>query len=149
MGAAAEFVLGMKQTKLRHALSTRCTAAAAAVDRCVSGEVLEQMKQQHALSTNGGLIVTYLLDEPAALPFVEPAAAAGDASGFFSSGSATTDAAAGGGSNGWRCKPSAVVFWDDGRDYGTGMPVPQQLVDEGCPAAVFAFLEEQQAWPQY
>jgi hypothetical protein len=27
-------------------------------DRCVSGEVLEQMKQRHALSTNGGLIVT-------------------------------------------------------------------------------------------
>jgi hypothetical protein len=128
----------------------------------VSGEVLEQMKQRHALSTNGGLIVTYLLDEPAALPFVQPAAAAaagGDPGGFFSSsGSSSTanvtsmsslTARTSSSSSGWRCKPSAVVMWDDGRDYGAGMPVPLQLVDAGCPAAVFAFLEQQQHWVQY
>jgi hypothetical protein len=124
-------------------------------DRCVSGEVLEQMKQRHALSTNGGLIVTYLLDEPAALPFVQPAAAGvGDAGGFFSSSSAAASVsvsslAASSSSSGWRCRPSAVVLWDDGRDYGAGMPVPSQLVDAGCPAAVFAFLEQQQHWVQY
>jgi hypothetical protein len=102
------------------------------------------MKQRHALSTNGGLIVTYLLDEPLTLPFVQPAAAAAaaagaNAGGFFSSSSS---------SSGWRCKPAAVVLWDDGRDYSVGMPVPQQLVDEGCPAAVFAFLELEQHWEQ-
>lgn len=139
--------------KQRHVLSTNgglivtylllllCFCA----DRCVSGEVLEQMKQRHALSTNGGLIVTYLLDEPASLPFVQPAAAATAAAGAEAGswiGSSSS-------SSGWRCRASAVVTWDDGRDYGPGMPVPPQLVDEGCPAAVWAFLEAQQHWQQF
>jgi len=94
-------------------------------DATISGEVLEEMKAAHALSGNGGLIVTFLLDEPALLPLVDhpPTAAAAD-----------DDA----GSRQQRCKLAAVVTWDDGRDYGAGVPVPAELVDEQCPAEVFA-----------
>eukprot|EP00775_Hariotina_reticulata_P006794 gene6794-7011_t len=42
---------------------------------------------------------------------------------------------------------SAVVTWDDGRDYGAGVPVPAALVDDGCPTQVFSFLEARQSWP--
>jgi hypothetical protein len=149
--AAASFILYVIADRA-YAFSRLLSLSA---DRCVSGEVLEQMKQRHALSTNGGLIVTYLLDEPSSLPFVQPAAASagsGDAAGFFSNGSSMTSVSAAAGSSsssGWRCKPSAVVLWDDGRDYGAGMPVPRQLVDAGCPAAVFAFVKQEQHWEQY
>jgi hypothetical protein len=106
----------------------------------VSGEVLEQMKQLYTLHGNGGLIVTFLLDEPSEpLPFMQQAAAA----------AAAAPAAAGSsGSSAAMCRPGAVVTWDDGRDYGAGLrPVPGVLVDEGCPAEVFQFLTVDQAWP--
>lgn len=116
------------------------TDDAAAAAGGVSGEVLEQMKQLYTLSSNGGLIVTFLLDEPSGpLPFVQPPpAAAGTAA-------ATGSSSAGGAA---RCKPSAVVCWDDGRDYGAGLrPVPAVLTDEGCPAEVFEFMATDQPWP--
>jgi hypothetical protein len=106
----------------------------------VSGEVLEQMKQQYTLQGNGGLIVTFLLDEPSGpLPFMQqPAAAA----------AAVSPAAGSSGSSAARCRPGAVVAWADGLDYGVGLrPVPAVLVDEGCPAEVFEFLSVDQAWP--
>ncbi|GIL92527.1 hypothetical protein Vretifemale_20044, partial [Volvox reticuliferus] len=37
-----------------------------AVSRNVSGEVLEEMKRRHSVANNGGLIVTFLLDEDSA-----------------------------------------------------------------------------------
>lgn len=122
------------------------------------------MKQRHTLNTNGGLIVTFLLDELTSLPFVQPAAAAGDepysikslgnSSGSCSSstGAAAADIGAGMGSGsscGFRCKPSCIVVWDDCRDYGAGMPIPPALVDDGCPAAVFSFVQDDRAWVQY
>lgn len=96
------------------------------------------MQQLYTLSSNGGLIVTFLLDEPSGpLPFVQPPPAAATAAAAGSS--------AGGAA---RCKPSAVVCWDDGRDYGAGLrPVPAVLVDEGCPAEVFEFVATDQPWP--
>jgi len=104
----------------------------------VSGEVLEQMKQLYTLSGNGGLIVTFLLDEPSGpLPFVQQQQQQ-------RAGAAAVAAASSSG----RCKPSAVVLWDDGRDYGVGLrPLPGELVDEGCPAEVFEFLTGEQPWP--
>jgi hypothetical protein len=52
------------------------------------------------------------------------------------------------GGGGGRCLLSAVVGWDDGRDYGAGLqPLPGVLVDEGCPPEVFAFLSLDQPWP--
>jgi hypothetical protein len=102
----------------------------------VSGEVLEQMKQLYTLNSNGGLIVTFLLDEPSGpLPFVQPPAAA----------AAATDGSSGSAA---RCRLRAVVGWDDGRDYGVGLkPVPAALVDKGCPIEVFEFVTVDQAWP--
>jgi hypothetical protein len=106
----------------------------------VSGEVLEQMKQLYTLSGNGGLIVTFLLDEPVGpLPFTQllqpPAAMAAVAAGGSSGGAA-------------RCRLSCVVGWDDGRDYGVGLrPVPGVLVDEGCPVEVFEFVSRDHPWP--
>lgn len=95
------------------------------------------MKQQYTLHGNGGLIVTFLLDEPSGpLPFMQQAA------------TAAAPAAGSSGSSAARCRPGAVVTWDDGRDYGVGLrPVPAVLVDEGCPAEVFEFLTVDQAWP--
>lgn len=106
----------------------------------MSGEVLEQMKQLYTLSNNGGLIVTFLLDEPSGpLPFTQqplaPTAAAAAATAGSSRGAA-------------KCKLSAVVQWDDGRNYGIGLtPVPAALVDAGCPAEVFEFVTVDQPWP--
>lgn len=74
------------------------------------------MQRQHSALSNGGLIVTCLLDEPSAtaLPFVNP-----------TTGCST---------------PAAVASFEDGRDYTAGMPVPQALVSDSCPATVFEFL---------
>jgi hypothetical protein len=72
--------------------------------------------------TNQGLVVTCLLDEPGPPPFTTPA-----------------DGAAGAGAG--RSSTEAVLSWLEGRDWSQGVPVPQQLL-EGCPAEVFAFLQE-------
>ncbi|KXZ57020.1 MYO5 protein [Gonium pectorale] len=46
-------------------------AVAATASRHVSGEVLEEMKRRHAVANNGGLIVTFLLDEDST-PLIAP-----------------------------------------------------------------------------
>jgi hypothetical protein len=70
---------------------------------------------------------TCLLEEPAAPPFVAPAAPGAPAG---------------------RSAPDAVASWLDGRDYGLGVPVPPRLLAGGCPPAVFAFVEEPSStWP--
>lgn len=121
------------------------------------------MKELYTLSSNGGLIVTFLLDEPSGpLPFVQQHGAAGGGGGggggkttasSAHGSSAVNSAGACGGAGGGgiaasRCRLSAVVCWDDGRDYGLGLKtVPSVLIDDGCPAEVFAFLAVDPAWP--
>eukprot|EP00879_Flechtneria_rotunda_P011895 GHRR01012424.1.p1 GENE.GHRR01012424.1~~GHRR01012424.1.p1 ORF type:complete len:340 (+),score=152.27 GHRR01012424.1:884-1903(+) len=124
-------------------------------DSCVSGEVLEAIKQRHSFSSNGGLIITFMLDEPAEVPFIQHQAEAATSviapAGLH--GSQHSKPAVGGvydmlaSSSRRKCKDSEVALWDDEKHYGHGMPIPENLVNAGCPASVFSFLQDDQAWP--
>jgi len=47
-----------------------------------------------------------------------------------------------------RSLDALVLSWLDGRDFGEGVPVPKQLVDDSCPPEVFRFLENTSTmWP--
>eukprot|EP00878_Enallax_costatus_P017708 GHUV01018605.1.p3 GENE.GHUV01018605.1~~GHUV01018605.1.p3 ORF type:complete len:126 (+),score=10.87 GHUV01018605.1:320-697(+) len=121
------------------------------------------MKQQYTLSTNGGLIVTFLLDERAELPFVHQQTAnamsakphssrttsPSGSSSFFGRQKTQSSAAStiADGSVSSRCRATEVVLWDELRDYSAGIPIPSVLLEGGCPGSVFSFLEGEKPWP--
>ena len=91
--------------------------------------------------------MTCLLDEPGPPPFVTSGGAAAGSHnanhGAHGDGAAAPGGrgGAGPGGGGGRIPAEVVLSWLDGRDWSEGVPVPQQLLD-GCPAEVFAFLQE-------
>jgi hypothetical protein len=77
-------------------------------------------------------MVTCLLDEPVTPPFVTQPP--GTTPGLTALGGTST--------------PEAIFSWLDGRDYGDGVPVPPQLMDESCPPEVFNFVSTtSDMWP--
>jgi hypothetical protein len=79
--------------------------------------VLEQMKAANNGDTNGGLLVTCLLDDPSGPPPFEHPQLKG------------------------RIKWAELAGWTEGREYQAGLSsVPAALVTPQCPAEVFGFL---------
>lgn len=85
----------------------------------MGGDVLEELRAEGVLSQGNGLIVTYLLEEDAGLPFVRHGEAG----------------------EGGRCSAEAVATWGAGREWGRGLEaLPDVLHGEDCPAVVWEFL---------
>ncbi|MEW5302046.1 MAG: hypothetical protein WDW36_004858 [Sanguina aurantia] len=80
---------------------------------CVSGEVLEEMKKQHNVTNNGGLIVTFLLDEELAPLIAQHGSIVGE-----------------------------VLKLIDAPELYQGFSVPEPLAGVDCPHEVFSFLEQ-------
>ncbi|MEW5317375.1 MAG: hypothetical protein WDW38_008677 [Sanguina aurantia] len=80
---------------------------------CVSGEVLEEMKKQHNVTNNGGLIVTFLLDEELAPLIAQHGSIVGE-----------------------------VLKLIDAPELYQGFSVPELLAGVDCPHEIFSFLEQ-------
>ncbi|GLI69233.1 hypothetical protein VaNZ11_013808 [Volvox africanus] len=97
-----------------------------AVSRNVSGEVLEEMKRRHSVANNGGLIVTFLLDEDSVPLIVQ---------GY----------GGGGGSSGGVSRQLLQVVNEPRLHEGLREGLPPALRSEDCPPQVFAFMIDEAA----
>lgn len=81
-------------------------------------------------------MVTCLLEEPGPPPFVLPPPSMAPPPAAAGGGGEPLRAAALG-----RCARAAVAGWLEGGDFSEGVPLPPQLLADGCPREVWEFLE--------